>query len=50
MSSALLHVDLGDVKLDNFLYGGIFQDTIKLSDMGLAVKLPRSGFVKGRSS
>ncbi|CAK9068117.1 CBL-interacting serine/threonine-protein kinase 1 (SNF1-related kinase 3.16) (SOS2-like protein kinase PKS13) [Durusdinium trenchii] len=38
-----------DIKLDNFLYGGMFQDIIKLSDMGLAVKLPRSGYVKGVS-
>lgn len=38
-----------DVKLDNFLYGGLFQETIKLSDLGLAVKLRKRGYVKGVS-
>ncbi|CAL1139961.1 unnamed protein product [Cladocopium goreaui] len=38
-----------DVKLDNFLYGGLFQETIKLSDFGLAVKLGKRGYVKGVS-
>lgn len=38
-----------DVKLDNFLYGGLFQETIKLSDLGLAVKLGKRGYVKGVS-
>eukprot|EP00439_Symbiodinium_sp_Y106_P048026 s1076_g6.t1 len=38
-----------DVKLDNFLYGGERCRTIKLSDFGLAVRLPRRGAVKGVS-
>ena len=33
--------------MDNFLYGGPFQDTIKLSDLGLAVRVPARGWVKG---
>jgi len=37
-----------DIKLDNFLYGGERWRTIKLSDFGLAIKMPRGG-VKGVS-
>ena len=36
--------------MDNFLYGGVFQDTIKLSDLGLAVRVPARGWVKGAST
>ncbi|CAJ1436548.1 unnamed protein product [Effrenium voratum] len=38
-----------DIKLDNFLYGGEDQETIKLSDFGLAAKIPSSGYLKGVS-
>eukprot|EP00435_Cladocopium_sp_Y103_P034036 s1336_g8.t1 len=48
-SRALIPGHVTDVKLDNFLYGGLFQETIKLSDLGLAVKLGKRGYVKGVS-
>lgn len=38
-----------DIKLDNFLYGGHNNKSIKLADFGLAVKLPRRGYMKGVS-
>ncbi|CAE8605924.1 unnamed protein product, partial [Polarella glacialis] len=38
-----------DIKLDNFLYGGHLQRTVKLADFGLAAKMPRKGYMKGVS-
>eukprot|EP00441_Pelagodinium_beii_P034293 CAMPEP_0197628288 /NCGR_PEP_ID=MMETSP1338-20131121/6652_1 /TAXON_ID=43686 ORGANISM="Pelagodinium beii, Strain RCC1491" /NCGR_SAMPLE_ID=MMETSP1338 /ASSEMBLY_ACC=CAM_ASM_000754 /LENGTH=333 /DNA_ID=CAMNT_0043199239 /DNA_START=93 /DNA_END=1094 /DNA_ORIENTATION=- len=32
-----------DIKLDNFLFGGLNYETVKLADFGLAAKMPKKG-------